>query len=176
MENLKRTSIILELLDALKKSGSWCGETHLQKAMYFLQEMAGVQTDFTYILYKHGPFSFDFRDELTSMRADGLLELCSQPYPYGPSLCVTEVGNKLRANYPKTLDRYKNKIAFTAQQLGDKGVAELERLATALYVIKKHPRENMHKVGEMIQALKPHISPEQSRAAADEVKEMLDAA
>ncbi len=176
MENLKRTSIILELLDELKKKGSWCGETHIQKAMYFLQELAGVPTGFTYILYKHGPFSFDFRDELTALRADGLLELTPQPYPYGPSLSVTDNGNELKARFPKTLGRYRDNINFVAQKLGDKGVTELERLATALYVSKKHPEENNHKIGEMIKALKPHISAEQARAAADEVKEMIEAA
>lgn len=176
MENLKRTSIILELLDELKKKGSWCGETHIQKALYFLQELAGVPTGFTYTLYKHGPFSFDFRDELTALRADGLLELTPQPYPYGPSLSVTDNGNELKARFPKTLGRYRANIDSVAQKLGDKGVTELERLATALYVSKKHPGENSHTIGEMIQALKPHISAEQARAAADEVKEMLEAA
>ncbi len=112
MENLKRTSIILEFLDQLKKYGSWCGETHIQKAMYFLQELGDVPTGFPYVLYKHGPFSFDFRDELTALRADGLLEMTPRPYPYGPSLSVTESGRRLKAHYPKTLGKYQNKINF----------------------------------------------------------------
>lgn len=28
----------------------WCGETHLQKAIYFLQTLLNVPTDFDYIL------------------------------------------------------------------------------------------------------------------------------
>lgn len=176
MENLKRASIILELLDELKKQGSWCGETHIQKAMYFLQELTGIPTGFTFILYKHGPFSFDFRDELTAMRADGLLELCPQPYPYGPSLCVTEIGDNLKAHFPKTLGRYKNKIAFIAQQLGDKGVAELERLATALYVSRRNETDDIKTLADKMQAFKPHISTEQAREAVVDVKKMLEAA
>ncbi len=176
MENLKRASIILELLNELKRNGSWCGETHLQKAMYFLQELAGIPTDFNYILYKHGPFSFDFRDELTALRADDLIELTPQPYPYGPSLSVTRVGEKLKERFPRTLRRYQDKISFIAEKLGDKGVADLERLATALYVIKKHPGENVRVVSDIIQELKPHITPAQARDAAEQVKEMIEAA
>jgi uncharacterized protein YwgA len=176
MENLKRTSIILELLDELKKNGSWCGETHIQKAMYFLQEMAGVPTNFTYILYKHGPFSFDFRDELTSLRADGLLELSPQPYPYGPSLSVTDIGRKLKENFPKTLKRYQDNINFIAQNLGDKGVADLERLATALYVTLKNEAEDVNVLADIMCAFKPHISTEQAREATEKVKEMIRAA
>ncbi len=173
MENLKRASIILELLDQLKENGSWCGETHIQKAMFFLQEMAEVPTGFTYILYKHGPFSFDFRDELTSLRADGLLELTPQPYPYGPSLSVTRIGESLKERFPRTLERYQDKIDFIAETLGDKGVTELERLATALYVIKELREENVRIISERIRELKPHITPEQAREAAEKVKEMI---
>jgi len=174
MENVKRAAIILELLDELKKKGSWCGETHIQKAMYFLQELAGVPTGFTYILYKHGPFSFDFRDELTALRADGLLELTPQPYPYGPSLSVTDNGNELKARFPKTLGRYRDNINFVAQKLGDKGVAELERLATALFVIRRNSDKNIKEASEIIQAYKPHISSDQARDAAEQVKKMIN--
>ncbi len=175
MENMKRTAIILELLDELKKRGSWCGETHIQKAMYFLQELAGVPMAFTYILYKHGPFSFDFRDELTALRADGLLELTPQPYPYGPSLSVTENGSRLKSRFPKTLDLHRDKIYFIARNLGDKGVAELERLATALFVMRKNPGTSIAEASEKIQDYKPHISSDQAREAAERVKKMSSA-
>lgn len=176
MENLKRTALILEFLDELKNNGSWCGETHIQKAMYFLQELGDVPTGFPYVLYKHGPFSFDFRDELTALRADGLLELTPRPYPYGPSLSVTDGGRRLKVHYPKTLGKYQDKINFIAQKLGDKGVVDLERLATALFVIKKHAGEDVSALSGTITDLKPHVTPEQARTAVEQVKEMLAAA
>jgi len=73
MNRLKRDVVILSLIENLKKKGSWCGETHIQKATYFLQELFDFPLGFEFILYKHGPFSFDLSDKLTAMRADMLL-------------------------------------------------------------------------------------------------------
>ena len=72
MESIKRQVILLSLIESMKDNGSWCGETHIQKSMYFLQTMFLVPTDFEYILYKHGPFSFELRDSLGDMRGNML--------------------------------------------------------------------------------------------------------
>jgi hypothetical protein len=58
----------------LDEQGSWSGETHIQKAAYLLRELMDIPFGFDFILYKHGPFSFELRDELSSMRSDRLLE------------------------------------------------------------------------------------------------------
>ena len=68
MDRLQRASVLLALNEQLRAAGSWAGETHMQKATYFLQHLMGVPLAFDFILYKHGPFSFDLRDELTAMR------------------------------------------------------------------------------------------------------------
>lgn len=90
MNRLKKDALLCELADQLRHSGSWCGETHVQKATYFLQELRRVPLEFEFVLYRHGPFSFDLRDELTAMRADGFLDL-SERGPYGPSLVPTRM-------------------------------------------------------------------------------------
>ncbi|MCL6557372.1 MAG: hypothetical protein K6U74_00970, partial [Firmicutes bacterium] len=66
LPSLKRKALLLSLVKAMESQGSWCGETHIQKCSYFLQAMLGVPLGFEFILYKHGPFSFDLRDELTA--------------------------------------------------------------------------------------------------------------
>ena len=64
MTRLQRVAVLTKLTEKLHESGSWCGETHLQKAAYFLQELFNVLLVYEFILYKHGPFSFALRDEL----------------------------------------------------------------------------------------------------------------
>ena len=44
-----------------------------------------------YILYKHGPYSFDLRSELAVMRARYQLDLKPR-YPYGPSFILGSRG------------------------------------------------------------------------------------
>ena len=74
MQRLARASLLTRLIAGLREAGSWCGETHIQKAMFFLQELMHVPFEFKFILYRYGPFSFDLRYELTAISADGMLK------------------------------------------------------------------------------------------------------
>src|SRR5271155_5362085 len=175
MDRFKKAALLSALADDLRKKGSWCGETHLQKATYFLQTLQKVPVGFDFILYKHGPFSFELRDELTAMRADGFLELRLKP-PYGPSLVTTEIGQELRAEHPRTLDKHRRAIRFVAEQLATRNVSELERLATALFVTLDGAPRSAEERAEEIKDLKPHIDLESAEAAVGEVEEMMGAA
>jgi hypothetical protein len=175
VNRLKQFAILLDMTDKLRRRGSWCGETHLQKATYFLQELLRVPTEFSFVLYKHGPFSFDLRDVLTAMRADRLLDL--QPKgPYGPSLVPTQQGIELKNLYPKTLHEYGTRIEFVADHLADKNASDLEKLATALFVTLENEGGSVEERAEEISDLKPHIDPESAEAAVIEVEAIIDAA
>jgi len=173
MKRRQRQAIILALADKLREQGSWCGETHLQKAVYFLEELTNVPLDLEFILYKHGPFSFELRDEITAMRADGLMQICLQPYPYGPSLLTTENGRRLQRCWPKTLYKYNKDISFVSEQLGNRGVAELERLATALYITKRIHGKDVESRARQLHELKPHVSIDEARRAIQEIDQIL---
>ncbi len=159
MNRLQKAAIVADLTKRLRERGSWCGETHLQKAVYFLQEMLHVPTAFDFTLYRHGPFSFDLRDEITALRADGVLALEPQPDPYGPKLVVTDGADRLERMFPKTLKKYKNDLEKVANTLSNKGVADLEKLATALYVTREElPNGSLRARAQRLCELKPHVS------------------
>jgi hypothetical protein len=164
MDQLPRYAIISDLITHLIENKSWCGETHIQKATFFLQDLLGVPIGFDFILYKHGPFSFDLRDELAVMRAYGLLELVPQS-SYGPKWFPTTRSEKLEKNYTITLDKYHAQIEFVAAKLGNKRIGELEKLATALYVTQRFSGENSEQLAARIHELKPHVSIENAMAA-----------
>jgi hypothetical protein len=131
---------------------------------------------FSFILYKHGPFSFDLRDELTAMRADGLISIQSN-YPYGPSYVVTPASDVLQDSQKQTVSRYTDRITFVAKSLGKRQVAELERVATALYVVKEAGRDLKQSVlAKRITSLKPHIQREAAAAAVKEVQALIEKA
>jgi hypothetical protein len=169
MNRLQRAAILTTLADELKQRGSWCGETHLQKATYFLQELLGVPLDFKFIFYKHGPFSFDLRDDLSALQADRLLELRPQREPYGPSLVPTPASANFRARYPTTLGNYNQAIRFVADRLDNKNVADLERLATALFVTREQASAAAEVRARRINQLKPHVSLDDARAAVEAI-------
>lgn len=174
MKKTQRAAIITRLADELRGRGSWCGETHLQKATYFLQEATGLDLGLDFVLYKHGPFSFDFRSELVSYRADGLLRQASQPYPYGPRLLVTERAHAAQERYPKTLEDVGHSITAVADFVDGRDVASLERVATALYFIGQGSDEGDEKLAERIVEAKPHVSFEEALKAVTEVRSFLE--
>lgn len=173
MERLPKAAILTKLIQKLREKNSWCGETHIQKATYFLQRMMQVPLEFDFILYKHGPFSFDLRDELTSMRADELIELEPQS-PYGPRIAPTDRCGYIQSLYSKTLAQYEDRLGFVADKVGIKGVAELECLATAFYVIEnKNGESSPDERAQEITRLKPHVTHGKALSAVKAIDEIM---
>ena len=175
MDRLRNAALLTRLIEGLCSKGDWCGETHVQKTAFFVQELMGVPLGFQFILYKHGPFSFDLRDELTALRADGLLEL--EPRTYGAQLVPTKQCGYIQGIYPKTTAKYQKSIEFIVERLGGKGVIELERLATAFYVSNRlEEGKSVFIRANRVTKLKPHIPPEKARDAVREVDRIASAA
>ncbi len=165
MERLQKAAVLTRLLDRLRDQGSWGGETHAQKAAYFLQTLFDVPLGFGFVLYRYGPFSFDLRDELTALRADELLGLEIRA-PYGPRLVTTPQGKVWQDRYPKTLARYDSAIEFVARTLGEEDVAGLEKVATALYVTRSlGEASSVDDRAIRLHEVKPHIPLETAREA-----------
>lgn len=177
MESVEKKAIVITLMRSLAEAGSWCGETHLQKAVFMLQALTGVPTGYDYILYKHGPFSFDLRDELATMRAENLVELIIRSPDYGPAIIPTANSDRLKKAAKEALAKFQSEIAFVAQTVGKKGVAELERLATALFIFPDIPTDAPVEDGaRRLRALKPHVSEADALAAINEARELTKSA
>ena len=173
MDRLRLAAVLTRLVDQLRDRGSWCGETHVQKTTFFLQELMHVPLGFDFILYKHGPYSFDLRDELTSLRADQLIKLEPQ-WSYGPKIATTERSDYIQGLYPKTVEKYDDAVSFIAEKLGSKGVTELERLATALYVTQRFPQDrSIAGRAAKLTELKPHITRDEATTAVEEVDRII---
>lgn len=173
MNGLVQKAILSGLAKRLGDRGSWVGETHLQKAAYLLSQLCGIDFDFDFILYKHGPFSFELRDELASMRAEGLLEGFAVSPRYGPQLLVTERGKSLENDFDKTMQRYGESLDWIADTLGSRGVMDLERLATAMWMTRESPDDAVRPRAEALTLVKPHISMEDATESVEEIDKLL---
>lgn len=174
MERLERYAILFSFTEKLRNKGSWCGETHLQKAVYFLQELLNVDLDYDFILYKHGPFSFDFRDELTSLRADDFLELEVMPPPYGPRFKNTAFAKKTLERFQEEINEFNRKFDFVAEIFEDKKVEELERLGTALFVtLEYEDKGSINQRAKFINEIKPHVSYEKAEEAVNQIDKII---
>lgn len=171
MERLDNNAVTLKLLASLREQGSWGGETHLQKAAYLLKEMHNVPLGNEFILYKHGPFSFDLRDELAQLRTAGQIRVEPQPAPFGPKLGLSGVGENLLKRLQYRWEPYKDRIDQVAQWLSGYGVKKLEQLATAWYVVSESPQADRAAWQHRLQEIKPHVGEEDAQAAITEVLE-----
>ena len=136
-----RTAIVLYTMQSLKGEGSWCGETHVQKALFLCQAVTSVPSDFKFILYKHGPYSFELSEHLQGLIADDLVYVVPTRPPYGPTLGISEEARSIAARLDPS-SSVAARIAFMSKKLSQKGVAELEKLATAVYVNRKYGSES----------------------------------
>ncbi|MFL5871970.1 MAG: hypothetical protein ACJ75T_00655 [Solirubrobacterales bacterium] len=183
MNRLAQEAVLISLTRRLREQGSWAGETHLQKATYLVRELLEVPLDFSFILYKHGPFSFELRDELGSMQSDRLLTREAQPPPYGPRLATMPRGEELEERFERTMRKYGPRLDWIVGQIANCRVLELERLATALWVTRQQGEDaSVQARAEALNKLKPHVSVEVATEAVQEVdfliadaREQLDA-
>jgi hypothetical protein len=120
-----------------------------------------------FILYKHGPFSFDLRAQLAEMESEQFVTWEPKPFPYGPTMMPGKNAELLltMANSPK---RYRQQIEFVAEKLACKHVTDLERLATALYVTYE-PGLSPEQRPARINGLKPHVTLQAAIAAVEEI-------
>ena len=174
MDRLKRAAVLTRLMERLREHGSWCGETHVQKATFLVQELMELPLELEFVLYRHGPYSFDLRDELTALRADGLVRLDPQGW-WGPHCIPTEHSAYIQGLYPHTLRQYEDRLTFVATTLGDKGVAALERLTTAYYALVRPETGGAvaQKVVWMTKR-KPHIPAELAATAFDGAQRLVE--
>ncbi len=164
-----KTSIVLYTMQTLKGGGSWCGETHVQKTLFICQEVMGVESKFKFILYKHGPYSFDLSEHLQGLIADGLVCVLTRP-PYGPTLGLSDEARSIAAKVAGD-GEIAARIAFISKKLGQKGVSDLEKLATAVYVNRKvGAKGSIEERAKLLTSLKPHVPVEAAREAFGEVE------
>ena len=172
MTAFKHYAITLNLAQELRRSGSWCGETHLQKAMFFLEALGEAPLGYNFTLYKHGPYSFDFHDHLDELKTLGLIALEYIP-PYGPRYNVTERGEWIIKDQQLEATPLQDAIKTTADCLGPKKVKELEKLGTALLIWKEDPAASLDVRSQRLSELKPHIDSAEAKKATQEFETIL---
>ena len=171
MDTQERRSFIARLVQSMRVNGSWAGETHIQKCMLFLQELMKVPAGYEFVLYHHGPFSFDLRKELANLSAGLVLDLESHER-YGPSFMLGHWGNQAAQDS----DAYQDEIAFIADRVSGFDTRMLERISTGFFIQTKYTEMSDGEVADRVCELKPHITRDQMMAAMSTVSELRKAA
>ncbi len=161
---LEQHALVAYLVKQMRQSGGWAGETHIQKSLFFLKSMMGLPFSYDYVLYKHGPYSFDLHDDIGQMRANMILDIEIRGH-YGPSFCPGRLAERLIGKFSPAFQKYGPPIDYIADSLSQCDTRSLERSATALYVAKELPDSDQVAQSRRINDLKPHISTEAASEA-----------
>ena len=167
----RKHAFILEVINGLKAGGNWTGKTHVQKTMFLVNEATPVQVPFDFVLYKHGPYSFDIENELEQMKSYSAIVV--QPVSsYGVVLKPSENAALIQAISPLS-PLEKTSIEQICRFVGNKGAIDLERLATVVWVRNREQLTDNHAVAIRVHALKSHIPIPDAEAADKLVAEAL---
>lgn len=165
-----RCALVVHLAKRLRSNGSWCGETHLQKALYILQDISKSNFSYKFVIYKHGPYSFDLNNELAAMRSANILEFQFPRQGYGPSIVPTPFGEKILSVNSENILMFAKAVDFLADWFASNDVRYLEKIATAYFVTAKNPRVSTPERARKLHSLKPHVD----IVAAEEALRLVD--
>jgi len=165
--------IVKSVINDLIKNGSWCGKTHIIKTLYLLKATKQIDIPFDFLLYKHGPYSFDVEDALAVMKSYGAIEGDDlNTGPYGEMLKLGE-----NADYPqkflKLTDEEHKVISAICKLIDKKDVKALERLATTAWIIDQEGEKDPEKISNRVHELKPHIPKDTVKESYDEIISFL---
>lgn len=156
-------SVLRALVKVLRENESWAGQTHIQKAVYLLKNLADVPLDFHFRLYRYGPYSFDLRDELSFLTERKVLKATPHE-PYGLRFEVNEeCATGAEAKFTQ-------QIEFVGKTVGNRNIGELEALSTALMVALDLPKANFEERLAKLKELKPKLSDSLARNALSEIE------
>lgn len=172
MTTSREMVLIGGVVRSLRSRGSWTGETHIQKTAYVAKIKRNVPFESDFVLYKHGPFSFDLSKSIGHMLSRDLLSSESNG-GYGPSYDLnSSLWTALNKGLKDFYADFSAQIDDIGAKFSKKNVAELERIATAVYISSKHPFDADDIRADFITKIKPHISREMAFAALKEAEQI----
>jgi len=169
MKEGQKLRLLASVVQMLDEAGSWTGRMHIQKFLYFAQDLLGLESGYEFVLYQRGPYSFDLDADIRSLRSIGAVDITPMP-PYGPSYGATRLGKVLGKRAPVTEQMVANLRAL-ASELGPKQARDLELLATTLYVLNQGSQSKKAIVRRVI-SLKPQFSEDDAEKAIQQVRQI----
>jgi hypothetical protein len=167
-------ALILAVVEGLQQQGSWTGKTHVQKALFLLGASGVLEVPFPFVLYKHGPYSFDAEEELEQMKSYAALD-CRTVEGYGVVLSPGSNAPLVKRLCPLPA-AVQEAVDFVCLSVGRKKVAELEPLATAAWIRTRERLVEPAAVVERLRQLKPHVGPREAEEADREARRIFEAA
>lgn len=175
--NYRNHALVLTIIERLLNHGSKAGKTHVQKAM-FLVQMTQMQNfssaePFKFVLYKHGPYSFDLESTMEDMFVYDAIH-SEIMINHGIALIPSGNADFLKKVAPLNSEE-KEASEDVCRFIGKSDVRQLEKWATVVWIRCAEGVKESESIARRLHALKPHVSIEDAIVANNEVNKLLKA-
>jgi len=171
-----RYAVITELAKRYKdKEGRVLGKTALQKLVFFLQEVRGVELGYEYTLYTYGPFSSALAADLDVANMMAVVDVKYDHDIGGYEIAPTDQGLAIERYSKQWLKSVNPHIEAVFDGFGAFQTRALELRATIAYVakdalVRQRPLTDDRLVS-IVHELKPHFDVDTIHAALEELRE-----
>ena len=167
----QRYGLIAELARAQRKRGFSLGKTALQKEVYFLQTLHGVDCGYEFTLYTYGPFSALLLADLDSVSVLGGVEVQYNAGAGGYLILPGPENAKVIKSANGFLSEVKDPIESVIEEFGGMYAKELELLATIVFAEREARGSgkplSASALADVVKGVKPHFSDIQIREAIE---------
>ncbi|MCP4157284.1 MAG: hypothetical protein GY757_56765 [bacterium] len=171
-------ALIIELADRLQKKSPQLGKTVMQKMVYLLQEVFGIDCGYYFEFYTYGPFTSELVHDLDYVEHIGGVKILPvQSQKGGFQISPGEKADILKEKGKAFIEGSKVTSALTTliDQFGSFGASELELRATIVYVERELKQRGQQptiaEVAGVVREAKPKFSPDTIKLAIDELSQ-----
>ena len=166
-------ALILAVVEGLRQQGNWTGKTHVQNALFLLDASGRLKTPFNFVLYQSGPYPLDFIAEFEEMKSYAALKLDVTDGRYGVRLVPGVKAAEVKQRSPLSAE-VREAVESICRFVGDKNVAELGPLATAVWIRTREEISVPAEVMARLRELKSYVSMDKAEEADRASRELLD--
>lgn len=170
----KRYALIAELVSRLEKISPQLGKTALQKLVYLLQEIYGIEAGYDFELYTYGPYTSRLLQDLDQVEAlEGVKVSLVASALGGYSISPGEKNKELRKKADKFLSSEKVKAGIDRliKEFGNLWAKDLELRSTIVYAVRNNSvLYEYNELAELVHEIKPKFSKAEIESVVNELK------
>jgi uncharacterized protein len=173
----EKYALIIELAIRTRGIGQVLGKTALQKYIYFLQAIFGVDVGYDFQLYTYGPFTSEILQDLDLVESFGGVKVLPDDSGFGGYIITPgEKFKMIRGNGRIFLERKEvnDALNWLMKKFGQYTAKDLELRATIVYVdrdLSRTPDYTHERLINIVKEIKPKFSNAEIERVVTELKD-----
>ena len=154
-----RYSLIIYLTRKLQDKSPQLGKTALQKFIFLLQELEGVNCGYDFILYNYGPYDPQIQIDLSVVKNLKGVIVKDSFFGLGYEITPGPKAEDIRKKGQSFLDSFSKQIDHIVDIFGNYPAKFLGLIAIIIYVLKENSKViDLKYLKKTIKEIKPHFS------------------